>query len=47
MEELSNGRAIAYFGGVFEKLRNDNLRSAVKRILRGHQREEIVRFIAF
>ena len=40
-------RAIAYFGGVFEKLRYDNLRSAVKRILRGHQREEIVRFIAF
>jgi len=40
-------RAIAYFGWVFEKLRYDNLRSAVKRILRGHQREEIVRFIAF
>src|SRR5215469_9711721 len=39
-------RAIAYFGGVFEKIRYDNLRSAVKRILQGHQREEIVRFIA-
>jgi len=40
-------RAFAYFGGVFEKLRYDNLTSAVKRILRGHQREETTRFIAF
>jgi len=40
-------RAIAYFGGVFEKLRYDNLRSAVKRILGGHQRDEIVRFRYF
>ena len=40
-------RAFAYFGGVFKKLRYDNLRSAVKRILRGHQREETMRFIAF
>jgi transposase len=37
----------AYFGGVFETMRYDNLRSAVKRILRGHQREETTRFIAF
>lgn len=37
----------AYFGGVFEKLRYDNLASAVKRILRGHRREETTRFIAF
>ena len=40
-------RAFAYFGGVFEKLRYDNLKSAVKKILRGHQREETTRFIAF
>ncbi len=36
-----------YFGGVFKVLRFDNLSSAVKRILRGHQREETERFIAF
>jgi transposase len=28
-----------YFGGVFRRLRYDNLKSAVKKILRGHQRE--------
>jgi transposase len=39
--------AFAYFGGVFQRLRYDNLSSAVKRILRGSQREETVRFIAF
>jgi len=32
--------AFAYFGGVFRLLRYDNLKSAVKKILRGHQREE-------
>jgi transposase len=36
-----------YFGGVFQVLRYDNLRSAVKKILRGHRREETARFIAF
>lgn len=36
-----------YFGGVFHVLRYDNLKSAVKKILRGHQREETARFIAF
>jgi transposase len=36
-----------YFGGVFATLRYDNLSSAVKKILRGHQREETERFIAF
>jgi len=36
-----------YFGGVFRRLRYDNLRSAVKKILRGHQREETERLIAF
>ena len=40
-------RAFAYFGGVFKTLRYDNLKSAVKKILRGHQREETTRFIAF
>lgn len=39
--------AFAYFGGVFEVLRYDNLSSAVKRIVRGSQREETERFIAF
>lgn len=39
--------AFAYFGGVFRVLRYDNLKSAVKKILRGHQREETTRFIAF
>ncbi len=40
-------RAFDYFGGVFALLRYDNLASAVRRILRGHRREETVRFIAF
>lgn len=40
-------RAFAYFGGVFGTLRYDNLKSAVKRILRGYRREEATRFIAF
>jgi len=40
-------RAFAYFGGVFHRLRYDNLRSAVKKILRGQRREETTRFIAF
>ena len=39
--------AFRYFGGVFKLLRYDNLKSAVERILRGHQREETSRFIAF
>src|SRR5262249_19137873 len=30
-------RAFAYFGGVFRKLRYDNLSAAVKKILRGHR----------
>jgi len=40
-------RAFAYFGGVFRKLRYDNLGAAVRKILRGHRREETARFIAF
>ena len=39
--------AFAYFGGVFQVLRYDNLRSAVKKMLRGRQREETERFITF
>jgi len=39
--------AFHYFGGVFRLLRYDNLKSAVKKILRGHQREQATRFIAF
>ena len=39
--------AFAYFGGVFRKLRYDNLTSAVKKILRGYRREETARFVAF
>lgn len=38
--------AFAYFGGVFRKLRYDNLTSAVKKILRGARREETARFVA-
>jgi transposase len=37
----------SYFGGVFRTLRYDNLSSAVKKILRGRQREETTRVIAF
>jgi len=39
--------AFAYFGGVFRKLRYDNMASVVKKILRGRQREETERIIAF
>jgi transposase len=39
--------AFRYFGGVFRVLRYDNLKSAVKKILRGYRREETTRFIAF
>ena len=37
----------AYFGGVFRTLRYDNMTIAVKKILRGHQRVETDRIIAF
>lgn len=40
-------QAFRYFDGVFRLLRYDNLKSAVKKILRGYQREETSRFIAF
>jgi transposase len=40
-------KAFEYFGGTFRRLRYDNLKAAVKRILRGSRREETTRFIAF
>ena len=39
--------AFAYFGGVFKTLRYDNMKSEVKKILRGYQRVETDRMIAF
>ena len=39
--------AFDYFGGVFHKLRYDNMASVVKKILRGRQRVETERIIAF
>src|SRR5712692_4690886 len=39
--------AFSYLDGVFRTLRYDNLASAVKKILRGRQREETERVIAF
>jgi transposase len=39
--------AFAYFDGVFRTLRYDNLSAAVKKILRGRQRVETDRIIAF
>ena len=39
--------AFAYFGGVFQRVRYDNLPLAVKRILRGHRRDQTARFVAF
>ncbi len=39
--------AFHYFGGVFHRLRYDNLPLAIKRILRGREREQTTRFIAF
>jgi len=40
-------RAFDYFGGVFQKLRYDNLSSAVRRIMKGHERGQTERFITF
>lgn len=38
--------AFGFFGGVFELVRYDNLRAAVKKVLRGRRREESDRFVA-
>jgi transposase len=40
-------QAFGYFGGVFRRLRYDNLGSAVKKILQGREREQTARFVAF
>lgn len=40
-------QAFEYFQGVFRVLRYDNLKSAVKKIVRGCRREETAHFIAF
>lgn len=39
--------AFRWFGGVFARVRYDNLRAAVRKIVRGHRREETERFIVF
>jgi transposase len=39
--------AFRYFGGVFQVLRYDNLAAAVKKVLRGYERDQTERFIAF
>lgn len=39
-------QAFLYFGGVFERIRYDNLTSAVKKVLQGRKRVETERFIA-
>lgn len=39
--------AFAYFGGVFATLCYDNLKLAVKKILRGYQRVETERMLGF
>ena len=38
--------AFRFFGGVFERVRYDNLRAAVKQVLRGRRRVETDRFVA-
>lgn len=40
-------RAFEMFGGAFRLVRYDNLRSAVKQIMRGKRREQTTRFLAF
>jgi transposase len=39
--------AFQHLGGVFRRLRYDNLSAAVRKILRGYRREETARFVAF
>ena len=39
-------QAFEWFGGVFEKIRFDNLKSAVKKVLKGRRRVESDRFVA-
>ena len=39
-------QAFEWFGGVFPKVRFDNLKSAVKKVLKGRRRIEPDRFVA-
>jgi transposase len=41
-----HAQAFGWFGGVYPKIRYDNLKSAVKKILRGRRRAESDRFVA-
>ena len=40
-------KAFEFFGGVFRRMRYDNLTLAVRKILRGYQRHQTERFVAF
>lgn len=42
----AHAAAFAYFGGVFKRIRYDNLTSAVQKVLRGRRRTETDRFVA-
>lgn len=42
----AHAAAFSYFGGVFKRIRYDNLTSAVQNVLRGRRRRETDRFIA-
>src|SRR3989475_9943106 len=42
----AHGEAFRFFGGVFQLVRYDNLRSAVAKVLRGRRRLEQDRFVA-
>lgn len=42
----AHAAAFAYFGGTFERIRYDNLGSAVQAVLRGRRRRETDRFVA-
>ena len=39
-------QAFEWFGGVFREIRFDNLKSAVKKVLKGRRRVESDRFVA-
>jgi transposase len=41
-----HAKAFEHYGGVFELVRYDNLKTAVKKVLRGRRREETDRFVA-
>jgi transposase len=41
-----HAEAFAYFGGIFPRIRYDNLKAAVKKLLQGRRRQEQDRFVA-